>query len=134
MKLNNKNKIVVKISLLALILVSMIGCSSKKETYNNIDGKQTQELINNTEDLLVVDVRSKEDYDNGHIEGSINIPYDEFESRISEIEEYKDKTVLLYCTSGNKSEKDSKILAKKGFKNVYNATDGVAEYDYKLVK
>lgn len=134
MKFVKKGKLLVVASLLVLTLGSVVGCSSKDEVYKNIDGKKVEELISNTKELLVVDVRAKEDYDNGHIENSVNIPFDEFENRIDEMKEYKDKTVLLYCTSGNKSEKDSKILAKEGFENVYNATDGVAEYEYELVK
>ena len=51
-----------------------------------------------------------------------------------EITDYRDKTVLVYCQTGNRSEKAAKELVENGFKNVKNATKGVGEYDYTLVK
>lgn len=84
------------------------------------------------DEVLIIDVRSPEEYKAGHIPNAININVDEFESRISEVEDYKDKPIITYCNSGNKSGKVAEILVNNGFQDVTNA-EGVKEFDYELV-
>lgn len=135
MRISKKIKSLLIGAVMVLTLSSIVGCSSQeKASYTNVDGKQTEEMISSKDDLLLIDVRPSEEYKTGYIENSINIPYDEIEKRMDEIADYKDKTIVLYCNTGNKSEKNAKLLANNGFKHVYNATDGVKEYDYKLIK
>ena len=147
MKVINNFKVLGIVSILILSLGFIAGCSSNKvnntiqqseETkgYENIDGKQTEKLLNSDKDVLIIDVRSEYEYEKGHLLNAINLPYDDddFKSELNEIIDYKDKTVLVYCRSGNRSEKAAVKLVDNGFKNVKNVTDGVDEYDYKLVK
>ena len=148
MKVINNFKVLGIVSILILSLGFIAGCSSKnkgnntiqqsEETkgYENIDGKQTEKLLNSDKDVLIIDVRSEYEYEKGHLLNAINLPYDDddFKSELNEIIDYKDKTVLVYCRSGNRSEKAAVKLVDNGFKNVKNVTDGVDEYDYKLVK
>lgn len=142
-----KNKFILIGSVLFLTLSSMVGCNSKNNEnktvpksqtttgYENIDAKETEKLIEVTNNVLVVDVRSDDEYERGHLINAINLPYDnEFNSELIKINNYKDKTVLVYCQTGNRSEKAAKELVSNGFKNVKNATEGVGEYDYNLVK
>lgn len=84
------------------------------------------------EDYMVVDVRSKDEYDEGHVKYAINISVDDLEGRIDELENSKEKTVVTICNTGKKSQKGAEILAKKGFKEVFNA-EGVKEYSYKNI-
>lgn len=84
-------------------------------------------------EVLLVDARDANDYASGHIDGAQNIFVDDMESKLSELEGYKDKQVVLYCNTGNKSGKAADILVKNGFKNVYNA-EGVKQYEYELVQ
>lgn len=84
------------------------------------------------DEVLIIDVRSVEEYKAGHIQHAININVDEIEDRISEIEDYKEKPVILYCNSGKKSGTAAEILVNNGFKDVTNA-EGVKEYEYDLV-
>lgn len=86
-----------------------------------------------TADLLLLDVRDASEFEAGHIDGATNIFVDELESRLSEIEGYKDKQIVLYCNTGNKSGKAGEILVKNGFTKVYNA-EGVKQFDYELVQ
>lgn len=146
MKVINNFKVLGIVSILILSLGFIAGCSSKNKVsntiqqseetkgYENIDGKQTEKLLNSDKDVLIIDVRSE--YEKGHLLNAINLPYDDddFKSELNEIIDYKDKTVLVYCRSGNRSEKAAVKLVDNGFKNVKNVTDGVDEYDYKLVK
>lgn len=148
MKVINNFKVLGIVSILILSLGFIAGCSSKNKVsntiqqseetkgYENIDGKQTEKLLNSDKDVLIIDVRSEYEYEKGHLLNAINLPYDDddFKSELNEIIDYKDKTVLVYCRSGNRSEKAAVKLVDNGFKNVKNVTDGVDEYDYKLVK
>ena len=148
MKVINNFKVLGIVSILILSLGFIAGCSSKNKVnntiqqseetkgYENIDGKQTEKLLNSDKDVLIIDVRSEYEYEKGHLLNAINLPYDDddFKSELNEIIDYKDKTVLVYCRSGNRSEKAAEKLVDNGFKNVKNVTDGVDEYDYKLVK
>ncbi len=147
MKLNYKFKVILVESILFLSLSSMIGCNSKNNEnkiiqpsqhtkgYENIDAKDTEKLLEETENVLVIDIRSDDEYEKGHLINAINIPYDnDFKSEISEITDYKDKTVLVYCKTGNRSENAAIKLVDNGFKNVKNVIEGVDEYNYNLVK
>ena len=70
-----------------------------------------------TPGALLVDVRQKEDYDNGHIPGSINIPESEINS-ITERVNNKNAPIFVYCLSGAKSWNARRILQSMGYTNV----------------
>ncbi|MCR1822815.1 MULTISPECIES: rhodanese-like domain-containing protein [Terrisporobacter] len=135
MKMNKRFKVLSIGMLLVVTLSSAIGCSSKGsgESYNEIDSAKTIELVNETKETLVIDVRGADAYAKGHLANAINIPFDEFEGKISDLEGYKDQTIVLICNTGNKSGKAGKMLVDKGFTKVYNAEDGMEEYDYDTV-
>ena len=97
-----------------------------------------EELVDQNSDkkkdeVIIIDVRSSEEYKAGHIPNAININVDELESRLNEIEDYKDKPVIVYCNSGKKSQDSAEILVNNGFKDVTNA-QGVKEFKYDLVQ
>ncbi|MEG0855504.1 MAG: rhodanese-like domain-containing protein [Terrisporobacter sp.] len=136
MKFNKLAKTLSVGMLLVLTLSTVVGCSSKEEStsYNEIDSTKTIELVGENEKTLVIDVRGADAYAKGHLANAINIPFDEFEGKISDLEGYKDQTIVLICNTGNKSGKAGKILVDKGFAKVYNAEDGMEEFDYETVK
>ncbi|MCI5630415.1 MAG: rhodanese-like domain-containing protein [Clostridium sp.] len=135
MKLNKKFKVLSVGMLLVVTLSSAMGCSKgSSEAYNEIDSTETVELIGETKNTLVIDVRDADAYAEGHLTNAINIPFDEFEEKIADLEGYKDQTIVLICNTGNKSGKAGKMLVDKGFTKVYNAEDGMDEFDYDTVK
>lgn len=135
MKLNKKFKVLSVGMLLVVTLSSAIGCSKgSSEAYNEIDSTKTVELIGETKNTLVIDVRDADAYAEGHLTNAINIPFDEFEEKIADLEGYKDQTIVLICNTGNKSGKAGKMLVDKGFTKAYNAEDGMDEFDYDTVK
>ena len=75
-----------------------------------------KELMDNG--AIIVDVRTKGEYQGGHIKGSVNIPLQNLESNLSKIK--KDKTVITCCASGVRSASAKSILKAKGFKEVHN--------------
>lgn len=135
MKLNKRIKTLSVLTLVVMTLSSVVGCSSNKggEGYSDIDSAKTVELVGETKETLVIDVRDAEAYAKGHLVNAINIPFDEFEGKISDLEGYKNQTIVLICNTGNKSGKAGKMLADNGFTKVYNAQDGMDEYDYDTV-
>lgn len=88
----------------------------KKDSYEvkNISAKQTKELIDKEKDVIVVDVRTKEKYNEVHIKGANLIPVQELEQNIHKIP--KDKKVIIHCGSGNSSSKACEVLKGKGLK------------------
>lgn len=135
MKLNKKFKALSVGMLLVVTLSSVIGCSSKgsEQAYNEIDSAKTVELVGETKETLVIDVRDADAYAKGHLANAVNIPFDDFEGKIGDLEGYKDQTIVLICNTGNKSGKAAQMLVDKGFTKVYNAQDGMEEYDYDTV-
>ncbi len=148
-----RNKIVTLLVIIILAMAIVAGCSNKEsnsantsteETSSETDeqvaeiktmtGEELEELNSGKkkDEILIIDVRSPEEYKAGHIPNAININIDEFESRLSEIEDLKDFPIIIYCNSGKKSGQAAEILVKNGFKDVTNA-QGVKEFEYELV-
>lgn len=70
---------------------------------------------------IVIDVRSKEEWNTGHVEQAIHIPHTEIAERISEVTDDKDATIIVYCAVGGRAGKAKVELEKLGFTNVENA-------------
>jgi rhodanese-related sulfurtransferase len=81
--------------------------------------------------LFIIDVRTKDEYDAGHFSAAVNIPSDEIEDRIGEIERHKDMGIILYCHSGSNAATAEKLLKRNGFEKVINvgAYKGIKKYD-----
>lgn len=80
----------------------------------------------NKSDLSIIDVRSKNEYEMGHLDNAINIPVAEMRSRLGEIS--KDKKVILYCAIGYNGYLASQLLKGAGYDNVYNLSGGYKLY------
>ena len=83
----------------------------------------------NREEGVVVDVRSETEFKNGHITAAINVPYPEFSSRVTELDKYKERPVILVCKMGQHSGAASKTLGDSGFSNVKRLNGGMAEWN-----
>lgn len=143
-KLKTKNTIYLITAILMLGVFS--GCSDKsienkneatiepKEiTFSNITPEDAKNRIDNEKGIILLDVRTKEEYETGHIEKSILIPVDtlvvEAEKKLAD----KEATIFIYCRSGNRSTTAANILVEKKYKNVYNL-GGIADWPYEVVK
>jgi rhodanese-related sulfurtransferase len=78
---------------------------------NRVDGPQAQKLVSSGATLL--DVRTPQEYQRGHLDGAKLVPLSTLESRLSELP--KDKPVVVYCQSGNRSAQASNILKANGY-------------------
>jgi len=68
---------------------------------------------------VVLDVRTKGEFNGGHIRGSVNIPVDQLNNNIGRLSD-KNKVIITCCASGNRSGMAKRILASKGYTQVYN--------------
>ena len=89
-----------------------------------------QELVQlvNNENALVVDVRDKAEFDQGHIVDAINIPFANIETRADELNKHKDRPIVIACKMGQHSGAAGTALRKKGFENVSRLRGGIAEW------
>ena len=87
-------------------------------------------LVNlvNREDAVVLDLRDGKDFGAGHIAGAINIPFSSIESRIGELESYKEKPIVLVCKMGQHSSGIGRKLKDKGYENIRRLSGGMAEW------
>ena len=81
-------------------------------------------LINH-DNALVVDVRTESEFQNGHILNAMHMPLGMFESKIQDLDAYKDRPIIASCQSGNRSGRAISLLKKRGFTNIYNLNGGV---------
>lgn len=87
--------------------------------------------LKDDEDVIVLDVRSNYEHHMGKFKNAVTLDIEnfrDFPDKVAELEKYKDKKVITYCTGGIKCEKASAYLLKKGFKNVYQLHGGIIKY------
>ena len=104
----------MKIIVILFISLILCGCETKKEIKNNPNNELKEILL--TDNYIIVDVRTKEEYNEGHVKDALNIPYDEINESI---ELDKTKTVMVYCKSGNRSKIAEDKLINLGY-DVYD--------------
>jgi len=80
------------------------------------------------ENIMLLDVRQPAEYAEQHIPNSILIPLGELPERIDEIEEYRDKEIVVICRSGNRSGQACMFLTMSGFENVLNMRGGMLQW------
>ena len=95
------------------------------ENINNISYTKMQEILKEDTNVILLDVRSPQEYNEGHIIGAINIPEYELITKASNILQDKNTKIIVYCKSGNRSKKAIKTLKKLGVTNLYNLENGI---------
>jgi len=85
-------------------------------------------LLMNREDAVVVDVRETGEWNSGHIAGARHIALAQLEKRLSELDKFKQRPLVVCCASGNRSTSACATLRKAGFEKVFNLTGGVSAW------
>ena len=120
-------KLFINISTTALAIIFLWNCGkSNPEIILTMTSTHGQKLLSN-QNYIFLDVRTEQEHDVGHIPNSTHIPVGSLETRIDEIEKFKDKKIVVYCRSGNRSAKGTTILIKSGFEAV-NLSGGMLQW------
>ena len=98
-----------------------------RPNYTEVTADEAAILLKNLHPFIL-DVRTPQEYQQIHLEGTHLIPIQELQARIDELESKRYQDVFIYCATGNRSTVASKILADRGFKRIYNLRHGV--YDW----
>lgn len=98
-------------------------------SYTKITPEEAKKIMDNEDNIIILDVRTQEEFDSGHIEGAILLPYDQISEKASEILPDKDQTILVYCRSGNRSKTASETLISMEYTKVYDF-GGIIDWPY----
>ena len=132
-----KKNYILLFTLLAMML-SMVGCTAQStennetQTYQTITGAQAKEMIDADDTVIILDVRSQEEYDTGHIEGALLIPDTQITEDAEALLTDKDATILVYCRSGRRSALAAADLAELGYTGIYDF-GGIIDWEYEVV-
>lgn len=107
--------------------VNMAGFVARNILEKKVNILQWRDIENlNPDDSIIIDSRTREEYEFGHIKGAVNIPVDELRGRLSEVP--KDKKIVVYCAVGLRGYLSSRILMQHGYAEVYNLSGGYKTY------
>ena len=111
---------------LAIILFMMFsgGLGSRLRGYKQISAQEAVQLLNH-DDALLLDVREDSEFKDGHIIDAMHIPLGKLDSRIDELEKFREKSIIVSCRSGHRSSAACARLRKGGYETVYNLKGGV---------
>src|SRR5690606_25293763 len=116
-----------------VLLIAVFSCDRPSSTDNSeskplgdsqiirtIDSRGAESLLDSDEEIILLDVRTPEEYEEGHLAGAKNIDYNapNFAEQIQQLD--RNQKYLLYCAVGGRSGKSLKIMEEMGFKEVYN--------------
>ncbi len=119
-----------------LTVMLLTACGQNKENgreavYMNITAAEAKAIMDSQEGYIILDVRTQEEYDEGHIPGAILIPNTKIEARADESLPDKDQMILVYCRSGRRSKMAAEILAELGYTNI-REFGGIIDWPYEV--
>ena len=122
--------------LIFVLLAAMLltACGQDKENdreavYVNITAEEAKQIMDAEEGYIILDVRTQEEYDQGHIPNAILIPDTEIKNKAEEVLTDKDQLILVYCRSGRRSKLASEILVEMGYTNI-KEFGGIIDWPY----
>lgn len=117
----------------AMMLSLLLSSCSNTPSYQHVSMSEAIDLMNRESSYVILDVRTYDEYQQGHIPGAIVVPNETIGT--SEIPELPDKQqmILVYCRSGNRSRQAAAKLAKLGYSNVIEF-GGIIDWPFEIVK
>ena len=117
---------------LLIVLSLSLGCvpastttvsapNAKDTTTAEPESVATSDLAATDDDVILIDVRTNEEWETGHVSTALHIPHDVISDRISEVTSDKDAKIVVYCKSGGRAGLAKKTLEELGFTDVENA-------------
>lgn len=130
-----------KFLILVMMTLFFTGCSANNEReikvhenktieVNTISTSDVKDIMdNNYDDVVIIDVRSSDEYRSGHIKDAINLPLDVIEN----IDIPKEQKIIVYCHSGRRSREAAIMLINLGYENVLDM-GGIINWPYEIVE
>lgn len=134
-------KMAIWIILLAATLTLAMGCTGETETtstnntlgYRQVSAEEAKKLMDSEKGYVILDVRTQEEYEEGHIPDVVLLPDFEVEQRAAEQLPDKGQLILVYCRSGNRSKSAASTLVNMGYTNVVEF-GGIRDWPYDVEK
>ena len=125
-----------KLILLFLAVMLLTACGQAKENdqgavYVNITAEEAKQIMDSEEGYIILDVRTQEEYDQGHIPGAIVISHEEIAEKAEKVLTEKDQLILVYCRSGRRSKIAAEVLAELGYTNI-KEFGGIIDWPYEV--
>ena len=118
--------------LLAVMLLTACGQdieNDQEAVYVNITAGEAKEIMDSEEGYIILDVRTQEEYDQGHIPGAIVIPQDKIAEKAEQVLTDKNQLILVYCRSGRRSKLAEEALIELGYTNI-KEFGGIIDWPY----
>ncbi len=122
------------VPVLALALaLSLAGCGGEAggrgaQAAAAVGPDELEALVESGADLLLLDVRTREEFDRGHLPGARLLPHDELAARLGELEEARDEPVVVYCERGGRASAAARVLREAGFRDVRELSGHMARW------
>ena len=125
-----------KLVFLLLAVMLLTACGQNKENdreavYVNITAEEAKQIMDTEEGYIILDARTQEEYDEGHIPGAIVISHEEITEKAEEVLTDKDQLILVYCRSGRRSKIAAEALVELGYTNI-KEFGGIIDWPYEV--
>ena len=125
-----------KLIFLLLAVVMLTACGQDKENdqgavYVNITAEEAKQIMDSEEGYIILDVRTQEEYDQGHIPGAIVISHEEIVEKAEDVLTDKNQLILVYCRSGRRSKIAAEALVELGYTNI-KEFGGIIDWPYEV--
>ena len=125
-----------KLILFLLVVMLLTACGQAKKddreaVYVNITAEEAKRIMDTEEGYIILDVRTQEEYDQGHIPGAIVISYEEIKEKAEGALPDKNQLILVYCRSGRRSKIAAEALVELGYTNI-KEFGGILDWPYEV--
>ena len=125
-----------KLGILLLAVMMLTACrqdteNNQEAVYVNITAEEAKRIMDSEEGYVILDVRTQEEYDQGHIPGAIVISHEEIAEKAEEVLTDKGQLILVYCRSGRRSKIAAEALVELGYINI-KEFGGIIDWPYEV--
>ena len=119
-----------RMSMLALVIMMLLaGCTSPQDVDHQVVNPEAFEAaLDNSTGAFLLDVRTTDEWEDGHLEGSILIPHLELEARVDELPSDLSQTIHVYCQSGSRSARAIQTLIDLGYRSIIELDGGIGAW------
>ena len=118
----------VMVSLFVVVMILIFIEEAKSKGFGMQVTPSEATRMMNSDEAVVIDVRTKAVFSGGHIVNAINIPESEFKAKVAELSQYKEQQVIIVCASGTKAGPLAMLLKKQGFEKISVIGGGISEW------